>query len=106
MREHWRFSFRPGKRGREEGGEQSGKVWRASIDFEVLKLQCSIFLQLHCTSHNNCHPPCFFLLLSLLPYIVTRNFSGLAQGVDLLIRSFGACNSSKYPVNIMFAHVQ
>ena len=24
-------------------GEQSGKVKRASIDFEVLKLQCSIF---------------------------------------------------------------
>ena len=105
MREHWRFSFRPGKRGREEGGEQSGKVWRASIDFEVLKLQCSIFCN-YTVHHTIIVTLPVSSSSSLCSPTVTRNFSGLAQGVDRLIRSFGACNSSKCPVNIMFAHVQ
>ena len=70
-----------------------------ALTWEVLKLQCLIFCNY--TVHHTIIVtlPVSSSSLPLCSPIVTRNFSGLAQGVDRLIRSFGACNSSEYPVH-------
>ena len=80
--------------------------WQAST-CEVL--QTLKLLQIRYTIITFPVPPS--LLPPSLPFslppspTVIRNFSGLAQEVDHLIHSFGACNSSKYLVHVMFVYV-